>query len=224
MESAADLAQKFKPPHFPESYFLSFEGIEAAGKSTQILWLKDYLEKKGFRVLALREPGGTPFGEKLRQAILHSSQELDPIAELCLFISSRAQLLTQVTLKELKVPKTIVIYDRFLHSSLAYQGRGRQLESRVILQYHQHFPLCLVPHKTFYLKIDPQVSLERQRVRQSQKDYFEKQNLNFYHKLVEGYEEACRLFPQQMISLDGNQTQDSLFKSIQRETDQLISQ
>lgn len=217
-----NLTQKFRSPAFPGSYFLSFEGIEGAGKSTQIVKAKEYLEEKGFRVIVLREPGGTAFGEKLRQAILNSHQELHPIAELHLFASSRAQLLHEVTLKELNVPNTVIIYDRYIDSSLAYQGSARKLGFETVLQTHQAFPLTLVPHLTFYLKIPADLSHGRQKIRNAPKDYFEKQGDDFYNALVAGYEKACELFPERILTINGQQDVESVFNEIKQSLDQLI--
>lgn len=216
------LTQKFRSPAFPGSYFLSFEGIEGAGKSTQIVKAKEYLENKGFRVLVLREPGGTSFGEKLRQAILNSTHDLHPIAELHLFASSRAQLLHEVTLKELNVPNTVIIYDRYIDSSLAYQGSARKLGFDTVLQAHQAFPLTLVPHLTFYLKIPAELSHGRQKIRNASKDYFEKQGDEFYNSLVAGYEKACELFPERILTINGQQTVEEVFNDIKTSLDQLI--
>ena len=224
MQELEALAQNFHPPAFPGSYFVSFEGIEAAGKSTQILRVKAYLEERQFRVIVLREPGGTPFGEKLRQAILSSSCALHPTAEMCLFASSRAQLLFQVTLKELEHPGTVVLYDRFIDSSLAYQGKARGLGAASILALHQSFPLNLVPHLTLYLKIGPNLSLQRQRKRQSRPDYFEGQNLDFYQRLVEGYDEALQIFPERIVCIDGEQSENEVFTDVRENIDQLIYQ
>ncbi len=209
-----ELAKQFRAPAFPGSYFLSFEGIEGAGKSTQIVKVRDYLESVGFRVLVLREPGGTSFGEKLRQAILNSTSPIHPIAELHLFASSRAQLLTEVTLKELETPNTVIIYDRYLDSTLAYQGKARGLGFETILRTHLSFPLTLVPHLTFYLRIPADLSLTRQKMRNAPKDYFEKQGQNFYQNLVDGYDEAAELFNERIITLNGNQSVDKVFEDI----------
>ncbi len=224
MEKLKALAQNFRSPAFPGSYFLSFEGIEGAGKSTQIVRTKEYLEENNFRVLILREPGGTPFGEKLRQAILTSQSTLHPAAEIHLFASSRAQLLHEVTLKELATPGTVIIYDRFIDSTLAYQGKAGNLGSETVLNLHQTFPLTLVPHLTFYIRISPELSLNRQKIRNAPKDYFEKQGIDFYHLLVEGYEEAVQLFPQRIAVIKGNQTQENVFENIREKIDTLIYQ
>jgi dTMP kinase len=217
-----EIAKKFRPPAFPGSYFLSFEGIEGAGKSTQIIKVRDYLEEKGFRVLVLREPGGTSFGEKLRQAILNSQSPIHPVAELHLFASSRAQLLHEVTLKELGVPNTVIIYDRYIDSTLAYQGSARKLGFEAILQSHTSFPLTLVPHITFYLKIPTDLSHDRQKMRNAPKDYFEKQGNDFYTALVEGYEKASELFPERIIQVNGHQEVEHVFQEIKEHVDHLI--
>lgn len=217
-----ELAKKFRPPAFPGSYFLSFEGIEGAGKSTQIVKVKEDLEERGFRVLVLREPGGTSFGEKLRQAILNSQTSLHPVAELHLFASSRAQLLHEVTLKELNVPNTVIIYDRYIDSTLAYQGMARKLGFETILQSHLAFPLTLVPHLTFYIKIPVDLSHGRQKIRNAPKDYFERQGDDFYQALVSGYEKACELFPERILTIEGNQDVEKVFSDIKDHLDHLI--
>ncbi len=203
-EITTELINSFRAPTFPGSFLISFEGIEGAGKSSQIIQLKKFLEDKNFRVIILREPGGTAFGEKLRQAILETKAEISPLAEAHLFASSRAQLMTEVTLKELSVPNTIVIYDRYLDSSIAYQGHARGLGVQSILDIHNLFPLNLVPHLTFYLYIDVATSIERQHVRNSAKDYFESKGEIFYKKLIEGYDIALDLFPKRIKMIDAS--------------------
>jgi dTMP kinase len=217
------LAQ-FRPPGFPGSYFLSFEGIEGAGKSTQIIQVKNELERQGFRVLVLREPGGTSFGEKLRQAILQNTHSLHPLAEAHLFASSRVQLLTQVILKELEEPGTVVICDRYLDSSLAYQGVARGLGVGVILEMHQNYPLHLVPHLTLYLRIDLPTSMTRQKIRNAPKDYFESQGEDFYLRLIQGYDKAAELFPERVKTINAMDTADQVSAQIKHVISQLILQ
>ncbi len=218
-----ELINKFRAPEFPGSFFLSFEGIEGAGKSTQIAKLKDYLEHKNYRVLVLREPGGTFFGERLREAVLNAKTELHPLAEAHLFASSRAQLLTEVTLKELAVPNTVVIYDRYLDSSIAYQGIARGLGVKEILDIHSIFPLTLVPHLTIYLKITPEVSEKRQKIRNAPKDYFESRGIKFYESLVEGYDLAAEMFKDRILKLDANKNFSELELEIQDAVTKLLS-
>ncbi len=219
-----EVLKSFRAPAFPGSYFLSFEGIEGAGKSTQIIQLKDYLESKNFNVIVLREPGGTPFGERLRKAILESKSEIHPLAEANLFASARAQLLWEVVLKELENPGTIIIADRYLDSSLAYQGVGRGLGFGHILNLHSQFPLNLVPHLTFYIEIDVETSHGRQKLRNAPKDYFESQGDDFYTKLISGYNQALELFPNRIKRIDGTRKLDEIQSEIRVMTDKLISE
>lgn len=223
-EITQELLNSFRSPAFPGSFFLSFEGIEGAGKSTQIIRLKTYLEEKNFRVLVLREPGGTPFGEKMRQAILETKTEITPLAEAHLFASSRAQLLSEVILKELAVPNTIIICDRYLDSSLVYQGHSRGLGVAEVLNIHNVFPLNLVPHLTFYLRINVETSEKRQKMRNAPKDYFESKGVDFYKKLVVGYDLVAELFPHRIMKLDAEVTLDQMTMTIFQATNDLINQ
>lgn len=223
-EITQDLLNSFRSPAFPGSYFLSFEGIEGAGKSTQILKVKDHLESKNFRVLILREPGGTPFGEKMRQAILETKTEITPLAEAHLFASSRAQLLSEVILKELEVPNTVIICDRYIDSSMAYQGHSRGLGIANILEIHNTFPLNLVPHLTFYLRINVETSEVRQKIRNAPKDYFESKGVEFYKKLIVGYDTVAELFPNRIMTINAEVTTDQMSFIINDAIDKLIAQ
>lgn len=221
-EISKELLNAFRPPAFPGSFFLSIEGIEGAGKSTQIKHLKESLEEKNFRVLVLREPGGTPFGEKLRSAILNTKTALHPVAEAHLFAASRAQLLEEVTLKELAIPNTVIICDRYIDSTLAYQGKARKLGVKTILDIHNCFPLNLVPHLTLYLKISLETSHNRQKMRNAPKDYFEAQGDDFYKDLIQGYDDACELFPNRIVTIDAERNQEEVYSDIHREVEKLI--
>jgi dTMP kinase len=221
-EIPQELLDNFRPPAFPGSFFISFEGIEGAGKSTQIVKLKDYLEEKNYRVLILREPGGTPFGEKLRSAILNTTTPIHPIAEAHLFAASRAQLLDEVALKELAVPNTVIICDRYIDSTLVYQGKARNLGAKTILDIHSCFPLNLVPHLTFYLKISLECSLSRQKRRDAPKDYFESQGPDFYLNLIDGYKLAQELFPERIVTIDAEKNEIQVFQEIIPKVNQLL--
>lgn len=205
------------------SFFLSFEGIEGAGKTTQIELLTKYLSTKGYEVSKFREPGGTVIGESLRNAILHSEQRLDPLTEAHIFCAARAELLAKKVLPLLEKPNQIVILDRFLDSSLAYQGIARGLGIETILELHMHFPLNTVPHKTFYLEIDLETSLHRQGKRGNTKDYFEKETNNFYQQLINGFEEAKKVFSKRICTIDASNDEQSVSKAIIKELGELIN-
>ncbi|MGI4992763.1 dTMP kinase [Halobacteriovorax sp. GFR7] len=226
MEHTKDISQLtnvFRQAAFPGSFFFSFEGIEGSGKSTQIVKIKDYLEDKGFNVIVIREPGGTAFGEKLRQAILTSNTELHPAAEAHLFASARAQNLHALILKELETPNTVVICDRFLDSSIAYQGVARKLGPEYILNIHSSFPLNIVPHKTFYLRIDLEKSLERQRLRNMPKDYFESRDNSFHQDLIEGYDYCAKIFPNRIATIDGSAQLEVVTQKLIEEIETIIN-
>lgn len=205
-----------------QSLFITFEGIEGAGKSTLIKALTEKYENLGYEVLCLREPGGTFFGEGLRQVILTSPETLSPLAEAHLFASSRAQLLEEKVLPFLKKKKAIVFLDRYLDSSLAYQGEARGLGFKTVLELHQHYPLCTLPHLTFYLKIDQKLSQERQKKRGNEKDYFEKEKSAFTGRLIAGHEKLIKLFPQRFVPLPGHLSPEELLQLAHQRLQKLI--
>ena len=220
--SLQDLKSFYITPETPESYFLSLEGIEGSGKSTQIKFLEKILIKKGFRVLCLREPGGTEFGERLREAILKSSTPLHPLAECHLFLASRAQLLKEKILPFLLQPKSIVILDRYIDSTLAYQGQARKLGFKTVLELHQHNPLNILPHRTFYLDIPLEVSWERQNLRGQEKDYFESEKADFYGELIKGYQQMAELFSERILTIDARGSVEDVSAQIEKDLERFI--
>ncbi|HXH75258.1 MAG TPA: dTMP kinase [Bacteriovoracaceae bacterium] len=205
----------FQPPMTPESLFLSLEGIEGSGKTTQLKAIQTFLEAKGMRCLVLREPGGTAFGEKLRDAVLTSAVPLNPLAECHLFLASRAQLLQEKILPFLlEKPKSVVILDRYMDSTLAYQGKARRLGFETVLSLHQHHPLCLVPHRTYFLDISLETSLDRQKKRGQSKDYFESQEAEFHMNLIDGYREVAKTFPDRVCTLNAEASEAEVTKMI----------
>lgn len=216
------LLSKFRSPETPGSYFLSLEGIEGSGKSTQIKFIEESLKTKGYRVMILREPGGTVFGEKLREAILHSQTPLHPLAECHLFLSSRAQLLEEKILPFLLVPKSVVILDRYIDSTLAYQGEARGLGIETVLTLHQIEPLNLLPHRSYFLDIDLKTSFERQAKRGQEKDYFESEKEEFYVKLIRGYRKVADLFSGRVLKIDASEEVEEVSKLILRDLEGFI--
>jgi len=212
----------YRNPETPGSFFLSFEGIEGSGKSTQIQEIEIFLKAKSLRVLTLREPGGTAFGEKLREAILKSETPLHPLAECHLFIASRAQLLKEKILPFLLVPGSVVILDRYIDSTLAYQGKARRLGYETVLTLHQHDPLNLLPHRTYFLDISLETSMQRQLARGNQKDYFEAQKQEFYQNLVDGYRELSEIFSVRILKIDAEKTTSEVTKKIRQDLDGFI--
>ncbi len=172
--------------------FITFEGIEGCGKSTQMELLKSFLEKKGRKVLAVREPGGTALGERVRAILLDSKQEpVDAWAELFLYEACRAQLVKNVIRPALEAGKT-VICDRFTDSTVAYQGFGRGLDIKTIEGLNRLATGGLKPDITFLIDCDIEVGLERALSRIKEKkgareDRFEKEDLAFHGRVRDGY-------------------------------------
>ncbi|MBN1232329.1 MAG: dTMP kinase [Candidatus Coatesbacteria bacterium] len=167
--------------------FITFEGIEGSGKTTQVHILKNKLQKAGFTVVQTREPGGTPLGEKIRQLLLDpSNTDIKPLTELLLYMASRAQ-----HYKELIVPALergeIVISDRFLDASVAYQGAGRQIKIEWIKTLND---ICLEGNKpdvTFILDLDIEESRKRLLGRDLFPDRLESEGNTFFHLVREYY-------------------------------------
>ena len=137
--------------------FITLEGIDGSGKTTQFNLLKDYLLKNTIPHIAIREPGSTTLGEHLRDILKNSHIPIDPISEAYLFAAARAQLTRQVIIPSLN-KGLLVICDRFFHSSLAYQGVARGLGKDVISHINYHAVNNIKPHLTFFIDVPPQVA------------------------------------------------------------------
>ncbi len=220
MESLETLKNFFTPAPSGAGLFLSFEGIEGSGKSTQIELLKSWLLQEGHQVSSFREPGGTAFGEKLREAMLGATGNVDQLAQAYLFASSRAQLLSENVLPRIKDKKQVVILDRYFDSTIAYQGIAFGLGVDKVLKIHQFPPLNITPHISFYLRIDLETSMERQEKRGNDKDFFESQKADFYQKLIEGYDLAAKLFPERISIIDGAQSVERIQEEIRNKIQQ----
>jgi dTMP kinase len=142
-----------------KTVFVTFEGGEGAGKSTQVQRLRQHLEVRGRRVVQLREPGGTPLGEELRKLLLNS-QSLSPQTELMLFLAARSELVQKV-IKPALASSVDVISDRFIDSTVAYQGYGRGLDRRLIDSLNAAVIEAYLPDLTVLLDIDPEAGLTR---------------------------------------------------------------
>jgi dTMP kinase len=213
----------YRNPETPGSTFISIEGIEGSGKTTQIKKIEDFVKSKGLRVLTLREPGGTIFGEKLREAILQSDSPLHPLAECHLFLASRAQLLKEKILPFLLQPGSVVILDRYIDSTLAYQGKARRLGYETVLTLHQHDPLNLLPHRTYFLDISLETSMERQNARGNAKDYFESQKHEFYQNLMDGYRELATIFQDRILKINAEVSPEEVTKVIMSDLEGILT-
>lgn len=165
--------------------FITLEGVEGAGKTTQLEHLKQHLRKTGYQAVFTREPGGTELGENIRGVLLDSPQEIEPAAELFLFISCRIQLLQQVILPALKAGK-IVVCDRFSDATMAYQGSGRGISKELISKADHLATSGIKPDLTILLDIAPEEGLARLRSRKDT-NRIDNEDLSFHNRVREGY-------------------------------------
>ena len=202
-----------------KGYFITFEGGDGAGKSTQINRLMEHLENCGFDVILTREPGGTDIGEKIRNIILDpENKEMDAVTEAMLYAASRAQHVAQVIKPAIEEGK-IVICDRFIDSSIAYQGFGRGLGDSVSI-INSYAVGEYMPDKTVLLKLKPQ--LGNKRISTREKDRIELEAESFHQAVFEGYETLEKMYPERIIGVDATGTIDEIHDVIRNHIDDLL--
>jgi dTMP kinase len=202
--------------------FLTFEGIEGCGKSTQILKLAEFLRANGRSVLTVREPGGTELGESLRTILLAVGGEgIDPRAELFLYLASRAQLVARVVRPALEAG-TVVLADRYGDASVAYQGGGRRLGPSEVRKLVAFATCGLVPSRTYLIDLAPEVSLARVRSR-GVLDRLEAEELPFHRRVRAAYRAIARAEPGRVRRIDGTRSVDEIAGRIQRDVTALIA-
>ena len=186
-------------------YFITFEGSEGCGKTTQIEALAKALEAQGKTVLITREPGGTLIGEKIRNLLQDPGHEneISDMAELLLFSASRAELIASRIQPALKRGE-IVICDRFYDSTYVYQGLGRAIGMEIVEQLNQITVGTLKPDLTILLDLDAKVGIERAKSRQSgELDRIENESLAFFEAVRNGYLELAKKEPERFKTIDG---------------------
>lgn len=195
-------------PTPPGGLFISFEGPEGAGKSTQLARLAAQLQAHGQAHAVTREPGGTPLGLRVREVLLDPSLTIDPLPEFLLYSASRAQLVRNVVRPALARGE-VVICDRYADSSLAYQGGGRGLDAGLLEQITHEATGGLTPHLTVLLDLDPAVGLER-AARRGQPDRLEQADLDFHRRVRKAFLALAAADPTRFLILDATQDQDTL--------------
>lgn len=181
--------------------FITFEGGEGSGKTSIITHLVPMLEKLGQNVLTSREPGGVKIAEDIRNIILNpENTQMCYETEALLFAASRMQHLREKVIPALESGK-LVICDRYLDSSLVYQGYSRGLGFEKVMQVNA-FALEYMPEKTFFIDVKPTVGLERLKGREKC-DRLDKEKLEFHDKIYQGYKELARLYPDRIVTING---------------------
>jgi dTMP kinase len=192
--------------------FFSFEGPDGAGKTTMITKLESFLREKGFDVLSTREPGGVRIAEEIRSIILNPKHtEMDGRTEALLYAAARRQHLLEKIIPAIKAGK-IVLCDRFVDSSLAYQGFARGLGIDEILQINQFAVDGYFPSLTIYFDIDPKIGLKRiQKNKQREINRLDMESLSFHYKVREGYLKLAERFSDRIITIDASKPVDEVF-------------
>lgn len=191
--------------------FITLEGPDGAGKSTQIAKLAGYLESMGYEVLITREPGGTPLGEELRKLLLTPGEGSPvPRAEALIYAAARAQLISCVIEPALERGDA-VISDRFVDSSLAYQGYARGLGVDEVLGINKFCLKDRFPDLTLLLDMDPEEALARQK---GTKDRLESETVNFHRDVRVGFHVLAKRFPDRIKTVDASKSEDEVFRDI----------
>ena len=202
--------------------FITFEGLDGCGKSTQLNRLADVLRAEGIDLIVTRQPGGTPIGEKVRAVLLDSrTQGLSDLTELALMFAARSQLLDEVVNPALDAGKW-VLCDRFTDSSEAYQGGGRQLGSEPVLTLHRVLCRDMQPDLTILMDSDVAASVARARRRnkdaidaaQGDENRFEKENRAFFTRVHDKYLEIARRDSKRVVMVDARKSADNTHPQI----------
>jgi dTMP kinase len=187
--------------------FITFEGIEGSGKTTQVRLLHEAFRSRGIDVVMTREPGGTPMGDRIRALLLDSASVLAPSCELLLYAAARAEHLETLIRPALESGRT-VLCDRFTDATYAYQGYGRGLPLDLIEAVHALPPLATTPDRTVLIDLEPGAALRRARKRESAKavdeSRFEREAAAFHERVRRGYLEIAARAPKRFVVVDGS--------------------
>ncbi len=198
--------------------FITFEGIEGCGKTTQINLLKNFLSENNIPCLVTREPGGCELGNKIRKIVLGTdNKNILSMTELFLYAADRAQHVEEVILPAVKDGK-MVLCDRYTDATLAYQGYGRGLNTDTIVKLNTLASSGLKPDLTFFIDCPVEVGIERALARSNASGpdemRFEKEDLSFHRRVREGYEKICAKEPKRVVRINGDRNIDDVQRDI----------
>lgn len=199
--------------------FLSVEGIDGAGKSTHVEFIRDYLQAHGVEVIITREPGGTVIGERIRELLLNS-EHMHHNTELLLYFASRQEIISQVIVPNLDAGRW-VLADRFVDASIAYQGAGRQLGIDKVKQIYAMLEPMLTTDMTFLF--DAPLELAMERLNRGEKDRIEQEGLDFFARVQNAYYQLEREQPQRVKRIITNQAMTITRETLQFYLDQLLT-
>lgn len=198
--------------------FITFEGADGCGKTTQINLLNDYLNKKNIETLITLEPGGCEIGKNLRQILLHHKGFVANKAELFLYIADRAQHIEEIVLKNIN-EGTTVLCDRCIDSTVAYQGYARGGNIEQINLLNEIATGGYYPDLTFVFDVDSEVAQKRLGL---EKDRLEQEGMEFHKKVRFGYLELAKKYPKRIKVIDANKSIEEVFEQVKKYIDELI--
>ncbi|MFA7658424.1 MAG: dTMP kinase [Candidatus Gastranaerophilaceae bacterium] len=198
--------------------FITFEGADGCGKTTQLNLLAEYLKQKGFEVLITREPGAVGLGEKIRDILLNYDGEVSPNCEAFLFLADRAQNVDMIIKPAIEAGK-IVLCDRHTDSTIAYQGYGRGVDLVQAKMLNRIATSSLVPDLTFVFDVDVETSMSR--VGKS-KDRMESAGVEFHNRVREGYLKIAKEEPDRVKVINSNDTVENIFEGVKKFTEDIL--
>lgn len=202
--------------------FITFEGNDGSGKTTQIMRLSEYLKNIGLEVSIIREPGGTPIGEKIRNIVLdNENRGMCVMTEMMLYAASRAQLVLSVIKPELDRNKA-VICDRFVDSSLAYQGIGRELGLDTVWKVNSLAIDGCLPDITFFMDVDADTAMGRRDAKGEVADRIESEEMGFHRRVYKGYLKLSEMYPERIKCINVNKGPEDVFKEIRMHVDDFL--
>ena len=194
--------------------FITFEGIDLSGKSTQIRLLEEYLKSKSKKVISVREPGGTEISEKIRDILLDKKNlHMEYVTEFLLFSASRYQLTNEIIIPKLK-KKYFVLCDRYYDSSTAYQGFGGKTDLKSIYKVNKIATGKLVPDITFLINISAEEFVRRKKLINKDEDRIEQKDIAYYKKVIKGYLKISRNNKKRFVVIDGSKSIDEIHTEI----------
>ena len=203
--------------------FITFEGIDGCGKSTQIAKAAEYLNEKGISHIVTREPGGTPLAEKIRELILSpQNSEMKNSCELLLYLSARAQHVEE-KIKPALEKGTTVLCDRYQEATFAYQGFGRGYPLNLLQKLNAFATGGLVPSKTFIFDITVECAFDRMKKSGKAPDRLEKNSKEFYRKIREGYLALASAHPKRIKLIQGEKSIDEIFLEVKKDLEELYN-
>lgn len=201
--------------------FITAEGMDGSGKTTQIRLMEEYIKKKGLEVVLTREPGGTAISEKIRSIILDpENTEMADVTEMMLYAASRAQHVEELIKPSVDEGK-VIICDRFIDSTYVYQGFGRGIDINRIEEINRIAMKGIFPDITLFFDLSPEIALKR-RLGATAGDRIENENMEFHMKVYEGYKRLAHMYPERIKVVDASREAGEIFEDVKKYLDKSL--